>query len=249
MVNDYKKQAEENKRFIEQDLLKTVWVEEAKNIPKEALSTTELDIVNKCIMKADMSKDEITYLKKILQQYRSAIEEYQPNEAIENYETIVTMINTEKELIDIFDNNHNTLLVHLPFNGKTYGLEFTILPLTDSRAVQSIQAHVDIFQDYSTDKIQLFRDAQTGKQLTREQQLIVEKMNKEINEKATQNRMEIIDDLLVNQLRLPNSSDDEKVRREFWSKFPFNAKVSVFAQIEDNLGLTEYSNEQLFPAL
>ena len=54
---------------------------------------------------------------------------------------------------------------------------------------------------------------------------------------------------LANQLRLPNSTDDYEKRKEFWKKFPFNAKYSVWMQLQDRLGLTEESNEKLFPTI
>ena len=53
--------------------------------------------------------------------------------------------------------------------------------------------------------------------------------------------------LLAYQLRLPDSTDDLEARKNFWRKFPFNAKVSVWLQIKDRLGLNEETNELLFP--
>ena len=75
----------------------------------------------------------------------------------------------------------------------------------------------------------------------------MDKVTKEINEKASEQQEEMIISLLANQLKLPNSTDDIELRKEFWTKFPFNAKMSVWIQIRNRLGLTEEDNEALFP--
>ena len=128
-------------------------------------------------------------------------------------------------------------------------MDFEIKQLDDSRAIQSLQVHLDIFKDYTQEEAQLYSKAQTGAKLTTEEQHIIDRINQELNEKANEQQDEIILTFLANQLRLPESSQDYEKRLEFWRKFPFNAKYSVWIQLQDRLGLTEESNEKLFPTI
>ena len=108
---------------------------------------------------------------------------------------------------------------------------------------------MDLFKDYTQEEAQLYAKAQGGATLTREEQHIVDKITQELNEKANEQQDEIILTFLANQLRLPNSTDDYEKRKEFWRKFPFNAKFSVWSQVQNRLGLNEETNEKLFPTL
>ena len=152
--------------------------------------------------------------------------------------------------MDILDApERRKLLVHLPIDGQIYEMDFEILQLEDSKAIRSLQVHLDLFKDYTQEEAQLYAKAQTGTKLTREEQHIVDRITEELNEKANEQQDEIILTFLANQLRLPNSSDDYEKRKEFWQKFPFNAKFSVWSQVQNRLGLTEEANEKLFPTL
>ena len=75
----------------------------------------------------------------------------------------------------------------------------------------------------------------------------MKKLNKQLEKRANENQEEMIITLLANQLKLPNSNASIEERKHFWVKFPFNAKVSIFMKLQEKLGLTEYSNEKLFP--
>ena len=75
----------------------------------------------------------------------------------------------------------------------------------------------------------------------------LEKMTKDLSALAGQEKAKLTDGFLASQLRLPNSSQDYAKRLEFWKKFPFLEKWAIVQKVEDRLGLTEKSNEQLFP--
>ena len=107
---------------------------------------------------------------------------------------------------------------------------------------------LELFQDYSEDERTLFVKAQEGKEITPEEQAVVEKMTVEINAMAGHKKSELIDGFLASQLRLPNSSQDYNKRLEFWRKFPFLEKWAIVQRVEERLGLTERTNEKLFPA-
>lgn len=235
---------------LEKDLYYTTFCKEAEQIPIDRLPVNEQLVVLKCINHEEPTTEEFTQLKEILARYREYIQKYNPKQTVEDAEKVVTLIKTEQELLDILDDpSRHKLLVHLPIDDKIYEMEFEILQLEDSKAIRSLQVHLDLFKDYSQEEAMLYAKAQQGKQLTREEQHIVDKITQELNDKANEQQDEIILTFLANQLRLPNSSQDYEKRKEFWKKFPFNAKFSVWSQVQDKLGLTEQSNEKLFPTL
>lgn len=235
---------------LEKDLYHTTFKKEAEQIPIERLPTDEQLIILKCIQGEEPTSEEFTKLKEILVRYREHIQHYKPKETVENAEQVVQIIKTEQELLDILDNpKRRRLLVHLPVDGQIYEMDFEIRQLEDSKAIRSLQVHLDLFKDYTDEETILYAKAQQGQRLTREEQHIVDKINEELNEKANEQQDEIILTFLANQLRLPDSSDDYEKRKEFWKKFPFNAKFSVWSQVQDRLGLTEEANDKLFPTL
>lgn len=236
-----------NTKELERELLKTSFPLECESIPLEALTPEEQDVVQKCMKHQPINDSEFTLLKKVLQNYRPAIQKYKPKETIEQVETVKNLIKTEQDLLNILDKpERRTLHVNLPIDNEIYSMDFEILPLDDSRVVQSLEVQVDLFRDYNEHEKLVYAKAQNGQPVSREEKAIVDKINKEINEKAGEEYNRIVDTLLVSQLRLPNSSMDKSKREEFWSKFPFNPKFAIYMRVQEKLGLTETNTEALF---
>lgn len=234
---------------MEKHLLKTKFPLECEEIPQEDLNEEEKEVVNKCINHENLTDEEFTLLKATLQRYRKAIQKHKPTETIESVEKTVNIIQTEQELLDLLDSPEmKTLLVHLPINGQMYEFNFEILPLDNSRAIKSISTQLEIFKDFTKEEANIYTKAQAGQVLSAEEKAVLNHVNKELEKRSNEQQEEIIIALLASQLRLPKSNQDLEVRQKFWRKFPYNAKVSVFMKVQDRLGLTEQSNEKLFPA-
>lgn len=232
---------------LEKQLSKDVWPEEAKAIPQDELTTEEKKLIEKCIAKEDFDEDEFKDLKKVLQRYRPYIAKHNPQEAIEQVDNVKNMIRTEQELLDILDQKNMDLTVRLPVDGKFYEMEFKILPIEDSRIVEALEFQVSMFQDFSKTEQRVYQKAQQNQPLTREEKSVLEKINKEINEKAGTEANRVCNQLLASQLRLPDSTMNKEKREEFWAKFPFNPKFQIFYKVQEKLGLTEANAEELFP--
>lgn len=232
---------------IERSLLEEEFPKEAEQIiGADGLSSYETKLLNKCINHNPISDEEFKDLKKLLNDYRPYLEKYKPAETIEAVDKTVRSIKTEKDFLDMVENVDNILKINIPFRGEYYPVELEILPLDDSRMINQLSNHVDLFKGMEPEDILLFNDAQQGKELSKEEQAIVEKMNKEINERASQNRMEQIDDLLASQTRLKDSDADYETRLKFWQKFNFQAKFAIYFKVEDRLGLNEDVTDKLF---
>lgn len=234
-------------KAIERSLLDEEFPNEAAQlIDLDNLSEYERKLLNKCLNHEHFNEDEFKDLKKLLNDYRPYLEKYKPAETIEAVEKTKKTIQTEKDFLDMVKNSDNILKINIPFRGELYPAELEILPLDDSRMINQLSAHVDLFKGMEPDDILLYNSAQQGKELTEEEEAIVNKMNKEINERASENRMKQIDDLLASQTRLKGSDADYNTRLEFWRKFNFQAKFTLYFKVEDILGLNEDITNKLF---
>ena len=126
-------------------------------------------------------------------------------------------------------------------------MEFEILPLDDSSIVPTMQTHVKLFDNYDKDELHAWTKAQQGHEVSPEEQEIVDKITREIQDKQSEDRISSMNNFLAAQLRLPNSSSDVEVRKEFWVNFPFIVKSAIMFKVEDRLGLTDQQDEKLFP--
>ena len=233
---------------MEKHLLKTQFPMECEELPYDDLTSDEQTVVGKCIAHEDLTDDEFSLLKKTLQKYRKHIHKHKPKETLEAVDAVQEMILTEDDWLKIVDDKTSRLLkVNVPFNGKWYPMEFEILPLDDSNVVTTLQTHIDLFKDYSRDDMVTWNKAQQGQVMSPEEQQIVDKMNREIEAKNSEDRIASMNNFLAAQLRLPESTSDFNRRLEFWQKFPFVTKSAIMIRVEERLGLTDQQDEKLFP--
>lgn len=234
-------------KAIERSLLKDKFPEEAEQIiGVDGLSDYETKLLNKCIHHNPIDDDEFKDLKRLLNDYRPYISKYKPKETLEAVDKTKRIIQTEQDFLDMVDNTHNELHINIPFQGELYPVDLEILPLEDSRMIRQLSQHVDLFKGLEPDEILLFNDAQQGKELDEKERAIVDKITREIEERASENRMEQIDDLLASQTKLKCSDADYDTRLKFWKKFNFQAKFAIYFKVEDILGLNEDITNRLF---
>ena len=234
-------------KAIERSLLKDKFPEEAEQIiGVDGLSDYETKLLNKCIHHNPIDDDEFKDLKRLLNDYRPYITKYKPKETLEAVDKTKRIIQTEQDFLDMVDNTHNELHINIPFQGELYPVDLEILPLEDSRMIRQLSQHVDLFKGLEPDEILLFNDAQQGKELDEKERAIVDKITREIEERASENRMEQIDDLLASQTKLKGSTADYQTRLQFWKKFNFQAKFAIYFKVEDILGLNEDITNRLF---
>lgn len=141
------------------------------------------------------------------------------------------------------------LIVNIPTKKGKLQFEFEVLPLTDSRVVEALELQVSLFKDYSLEETATYATAMTKneEELTDEEKEILTKMNKDLTEKISQQKLASVDNFLAHQLQLKNSTSNLETRRKFWRRFHFNAKFSIFLTVQERLGLTEISSQELFP--
>lgn len=239
---------DEKAAMVEQELLKTQFPLECEELPLEELTPEERKVVIKCMDHMELTDDEFTLLKATLQKYREAITKHRPTETLEALEKTEQMIQTEADWLAIVNDRSNRMLkVNVPYNGEWYPMEFEILPLDDSHVVPTLETHIELFQDYSKEEMRIWNKANQGQVISPEEKQIVERMNKEIEDKNSEDRITSMNNFLAAQLRLPNSTSDMDTRIEFWVKFPFITKAAIMEKVNDRLGLTDQDSRKLFP--
>ena len=196
-------------KAIERSLLKDRFPEEVEQIiGVDGLSDYETKLLKKCIHHNPIDDDEFKDLKRLLNDYRPYISKYKPKETLEAVDKTKRIIQTEQDFLDMVDNTHKELHINIPFQGELYPVDLEILPLEDSRMIRQLSQHVDLFKGLEPDEILLCNDAQQGKELDEKERAIVDKITREIEERASENRMEQIDDLLASQSKLKGSTAD-----------------------------------------
>lgn len=240
---------------LEKSLLTTVWVTEAETIkkfvPEEDLSKSQIKLLDKCINKEEFTEKQFADLKLLLNKYRALLNKLKPQDTLDSVDDAVELIKSEQDFLDLMDaEEEKYLIIHLPTpKGQLIELEFEILPITDSRVIESLELQIDLFRDFSLEETATYASAsqKNPDERTPEEERILDKMNQLLGEKLGSQRIRSVDNFLANQLRLKDSDADLDKRLEFWLRFPFNAKFTVFVAVQKRLGLTEVDNEKLFP--
>jgi hypothetical protein len=234
-------------KSIERSLLKDKFPKEAEQlIGTDGLSNYETKLLNKCINHNPINDDEFRDLKKLLNDYRPYLEKYKPGETLEAVDKTKRIIQTEQDFLDLVDNTHNELHINIPFQGELYPVDLEVLPVDDSRMIKQLSRHVDLFKGLEPEDIILFNEAQQGKELDEKEQAIVDKLTREIEERASESRIEEANELLASQTRIKGSDADYNTRLRFWEKFNFAAKFAISFRVEEILGLNDNVTEQLF---
>ena len=234
-------------KSIERSLLKDKFPKEAEQlIGADGLSDYETKLLNKCINHNPINDDEFRDLKKLLNDYRPYLEKYKPGETLEAVDKTKRIIQTEQDFLDLVDNANNELHINIPFQGELYPVDLEVLPLDDSRMVKQLSRHVDLFKGLEPEDIILFNEAQQGKELDDKEQAIVDKLTREIEERASESKIEETNELLASQTRIKGSDADYNTRLRFWEKFNFAAKFAISFRVEEILGLNDNVTEQLF---
>ncbi|WP_458455202.1 hypothetical protein [Methanobrevibacter sp.] len=235
---------------LEKKLLKTTWVDEAeliqKYVPSEDLTKNQQKLLQKCINKEEFTDKQFSDLKILLNKYRALLQKLRPDDTIQNVEDAVQLIQTEADFIEMMSAERN-LLVHINTRQGKKGFEFTVLPINDSRIIDSLDMQIDLFRDFSVEEQMIYSKSTMGQELTPEEQRIYNRMNQEIIEKQSTERIKTINSFLANQLIIKGSDATVEQRERFWELFPFNSKIGVFIRVQDMLGLSETKNSELFP--
>ena len=176
----------EDQKLMDEFLLSTQYLEEAKQIPLEILENDdEKGLITKCRMEAELSDDELEDLKQLLSKYRGALNKVNPAEIEENVTKTRRIIRSEKELLKLIDNqeNYKLQMIYILPDGEEVILDLRVSPLTDSQAINEMQAHLNLFKELNTDERIVWSKAMSGQQIvTPEEKKLAEHVIKKYEE-------------------------------------------------------------------
>ena len=222
-----------------------------ESIPLKKLSKKEKRLVKSCLDgNTDFTDDEMEILAEVVARYGEAVKESNATELLENQEKVIDTINTERELLDLLEKEqgHQELTVDLPFKCGKKRVTFEVLPINDSRALTTLEAHASIFDDFTVEEKNFFNKAQNNPDnLTKEELDVYNHLLKRLNDNALNNSEEMIIELLSHQLKIKGQDLNVETNRRIWGMMKFNVKMAIFLRIEDMLGLKDFDTNELFP--
>lgn len=234
---------------VEQELLHSEWKEEAAAVPLDNLEIDEVIVLKKCMKEETFTEEEFKLLKKILQEYRTIIKDYNLKDAEENIKNNKELVKTEKNMLDLLDEfNQQKFVLNLPLHNEVVELEFEIRQITDSRQVEHLQTQLGLFKDFSEDEKKLYKKSQIEGNLTKREKAIINGLNERLNQVLDENEDEFVINILANQLIMvdENNTSDFETRKKFWSKIPNNIRIGAFMEVKDIIGIGDIKNSELF---
>ena len=253
-----KKAEQERNKDIDQYLLETQYPQECYELLKvdNNLSNEEQDIAERVRDHQPITDEEFLIIGEILGRWRGALHENIPSELEENANNIIREINSEKELLDLLDQRQaKTIKYKYPIGEAEDSKEqeyviinLIIKPVDDSRAVESVQQHLQMFQDIPDNQRFVYEKAQRGEPISPEEAQIIRSVNKKLEEKGRKEdiaqemntflayNVDVKDSVLTNY-------DDKK---RFWQRLSFMPKMALYLRVRDTLGLTETLNDDIY---
>ena len=238
---------EDGSKHIEEFWVKHTLPKEVETLPYDVLTTEEQLIIDKVRRNEELSQEEIDLIKQTRKTYEEPLKKYDANNIIESNKILERTIATEQDLLDFVYGEHDmTIRMNLPFKTGTKMFTFTVKPLEDSRAVDFLEQHIDIFRDLSDEERKIYDKNNSGEALNPVEEKVLKHINEQIAQNQSRSQMENITKLLATQLEEPTSLDFDG-KKQFWSNFPFLMRVQLYSKVMEKLGLTQSFNDELFP--
>ena len=235
---------------VEKEFLLEKYKSIFQNVPLNKLSKKAKRLVKDCLNdKTDFTDPEMDVLAGVVQKYGKAIHDSKVADVLENQEKVISTIKSEHELLDLLEKEScdQFLTVDLPLKDGKHRVVFKVLPITDSRAITTLETHANLFNDFSVEEKNIFNQGQNNlEDLSEVEKDVYNNLLKRLNDNALANSEEMIIELLSHQLQIGDTLD-VKTNKQIWNKMPFNIKMGVFMRVEEMLGLKDFDTKELFP--
>jgi hypothetical protein len=238
-------------KVIQDQLLKKEWLEEARQIPKEALNLGDAVLIDKTLKEEQLTNDELKRLEEILAQYRPALEKLQPEETMENLEDNIQLVEDEQEFLRLVSEYDTVETIHFNYklHNQTFHLVFDVYPITDSVAVGNISENLSFFKDFSDDEMNVYNKIQDGKALTREELVIQATLNRKIERATQENQKDIIVEFLAMQLKFHNKDTTYEEMKQVLTHIHYGYLALLFNKVQEITNLGDVQVENVFQEL
>jgi hypothetical protein len=245
-----KKKAKQQLNEEQQKAVKYFFKNEVEGLPLESLSDEEQEIVDKIRHDEQITTDEYHTIKGILSEYRKANAKYKPNETIKNYKKTEELVKSEKDFLNLIKNQEEDLIImDFPYKGTTIPLSLRILPINDSRAIESINENMELMKQFNQKEQLTYDKAQRGETLSPEEIKVIENINKQLQKANDEGTLTIkeVNTLLAETVEFEKSDlKNKKEKIDFWEKVLFMPKMQLYGEVRNRLGLTQDANNKIF---
>lgn len=231
---------------VEKKYYRSQFVEEAKQIPPEALTTEENNLRQKFIDGEELTDEEYEDVTALLQEFRDVLKKYQPKKTLDQLDENINIIKSAQDLINALEED-KTLTVDFPIKGEIHRAVFDILPITDSRAVKSMEHHMALFKNFTPEEQQKIIQLNSKSKLSDREMKVKEKLEEKIMKRVTEEESDKMVDFLAHTLRLQGAEQSLEERKAFWKKLHYGYRFRIFVKIEEKVGLVEDKRNKLFP--
>ena len=236
-------------KSIEEELLTTDWLEEARQIPLDMVTPLEKHYLTKYLdEEVVLDDDEKEILTSILEKYRPALQKVQPGEVLENLEGNTRIVEDEKAFLQYCDEFERVQVIPFTFyqGGNCYRMKFDLYPLTDSEAITSIGDNLAMFKDFTDEELQTYNKIQNGDNLTREEIIIRAGLEQKIQQATQKNQRQTIVEFLTLQLKFHNKDSSPEAMRKVFTHMPFAYLALLFQEVQNRSHLSDTRLENVF---
>ena len=237
---------------ISQELLETEYYEQAKILNKLDIPHSEATLISKYLEVYPnmhlLSDEEVEQVVEVISSYVPSIRKHKPQEMLHNYEENTQTINAYEQFMQLTDKSNQ--ITTIPFSytmGKqTIDTEFDVYPITDNQAVLDISTELELFKDFTEKEMLIYNKNQQGNNLSREEQIILNSVNKRIQEKTIQQSIPIITEFLSIQLQFKGCNVSRDEMRTALRRIPIKDLLRLYEEVEKILGLDNVTEVEVF---
>ena len=233
---------------IEIALLKSDWVTEAKQIPLELVPEHERYLLEKCINKELFNDKEQQELQLVLDKYRGAIRELEPDKAMKNLENSMELIENEHQFLEMVDNFNEIQVIPFTFyiGDRQLRLKFDLYPLTDGRAIDTITENLGLFKDLTQSEQVVYNKVQNGSELTHEENIIYQGLQQRITDATTRNTRKVMIEYLAMQLKFHDKNSSVEDMKKVFSKIDINYLALLFEEVQKRNHIKDIDVDTVF---
>lgn len=243
----------EDMRILDENNLKVRFPEECKRLPLEYLEESEKILANKCINQEPLTDDELSDLKKLLNDYRPFMKRYDPIKIEENLEENVRTIKSSSDLLRLLDNpNRYRFDMHYKVNGELVRLQFRLKPVSDNEYIELLDAQTRIFKELDKNEKIVYSKFTNGQAITPEEQKMIQHIQDKIVEKfgdVDKNNDNILNFLIDHVEFVDDATISREEREIFWKEMDLGTRALVYNKCKDILKIDEQLEVDLFPPL
>lgn len=238
---------------MRQHLLRTTWIEEAKQIPLSEVTEEEQKLLLQCIQEQPFNEEELRDLEQLLGRYRESLRKYEPLETIDAVDKNIQIVQDEKEILRLMREDKEEQILHFNYplsNGKILRYDIVVEYEVDAEALDSLQENIELFGDISREELDLYRRYADEESLSREDIAIAKNIERRIQQNGQNNVSRIRETaihFLSRQTRIKDSPTcTPSLMKEIYEEMKLGPLLALFREVQTMVGVSDIDRTTLF---